>query len=289
MIAGMGVGVQRPVVLSLLLLMIACGEVVRAPLTIVVDTDRARALEDQGKLQELRVGVQGDRAELEAARTELHAARQRLENASRGNAEQRAQALAEVRALESRVASEGSAGVVTRAELDAALAAHEVRLAAIIAAEVDRARQPTPATASSDAVAAASAPPGSPGHTVGEVRRRLDNIRATLATKGLVVADVAGGTASVDRIMSALEKGEIESGFEVAVSLGAAADVTVLDGVVLRRKYERINTLVKRDGVSADRRTRAEPLLRAAASALSSSKFATANDLLNEVAALLGP
>ena len=289
MIAGMGVGVQRPVVLSLLLLMIACGEVVRAPLTIVVDTDRARALEDQGKLQELRVGVQGDRAELEAARSELHAARLRLENASQGNAVQRAQALAEVRALEARVASDGGAGVVTRAELDAAFAAHEGRLAAIIAAEMDRARQPIPVTASPDAISAAAAPAASTAHTASEVRRRLVNARATLATKGLVVADVAGGTASVDRITSALEKGEIESAFEVAVSLGAAADVTVLDGVVLRRKYERINTLVKREGVNADRRTRAEPLLREAASALSSSKFAAANDLLNEVAALLGP
>jgi hypothetical protein len=279
MIAGMGVGMQRPVVLSLLLLMSACGEAVRAPLTIVVDTDRARALEDQGKLQELRVGVQGDRAVLEAARGELHAARLRLENASQGNAVQRAQALAEVRALEARVASDGGAGVVTRAELDAALAAHEGRLAAIIAAELDRARQPTPATASPVAIGAALAVAGSPVHTASEVRGRLVNARATLAAKGLVVADVAGGTASVDRMTSALEQGEIESAFDVAVSLGAAADVAVLD----------INTLVKREGVNADRRTRAEPLLREAASALSSSKFAAANDLLNEVAALLGP
>lgn len=275
--------------LSLLLLMIACGEDVRAPLTIVVDTDRARALEDQGKLQELRVGVQGDRAELEAARGELHAARLRLENASQGNAAQRAQALADVRALEARVASDGSAGVVTRAELDAALAAHEGRLAVIIAAELDRARQPTQATTAPGATGAASPLAGSPVHTAGDVRRRLATARATLATKGLVVADVAGGTANVDRITSALEQGEIESAFDVAVSLGAAADVTVLDGVVMRRKYERINTLVKREGVAADRRTRAEPLLRAAASALSSSKFAAANDLLNEVAALLEP
>ena len=210
---------QRTLVLSLLLLGTSCGDTVRAPLTIVVDTDRARALEDQGRLQELRTGVQGDRAELEAARGELQAARRRLEEASAGNASQRAQALADVQALEVRLGLVGQrGGGITRDELEAALAAHENRLGAIIAAEIDRAKAGATPAPPATTTAAASAP--SPARDLaGEARRQLASAQAALSAKGLVTADVEGGTASVDRVTSALDRGDGAAALEVATAL----------------------------------------------------------------------
>lgn len=282
---------QRTLVLSLLVLGTSCGDTVRAPLTIVVDTDRARALEDQGRLQELRTGVQGDRAELEAARGELQAARRRLEEAAQGNTSQRAQALADVQALEVRLGlAKGVGGGITRDELEAALTAHENRLGAIIAAELDRAKTgpqaspPAPASTSTQAVAA----PAAARDLAGEARRQLASAQSTLAARGLVTADVEGGTASVDRITSALQRGDGAAALEVATELSAAAAAAVADGPLLRRKYDRLNTLLKRGSVSAEQRVKGQQLLGKASSALTAADFAGANARLNEVAALLG-
>lgn len=282
---------QRTLVLSLLVLGTSCGDTVRAPLTIVVDTDRARALEDQGRLQELRTGVQGDRAELEAARGELQAARRRLEEAAQGNTSQRAQALADVQALEARLGlARGVGGGITREELEAALTAHENRLGAIIAAELDRAKTGAqalpPASTSSTPLAVAA--PAAARDLAGEARRQLASAQSTLAAKGLVTADVDGGTASVDRVTSALQRGDGAAALEVATALAASAASAVADGPLLRRKYDRLNTLLKRGTVNAERRAQGQQLLGKAASALSSSDFANANARLNEVAALLG-
>jgi hypothetical protein len=80
----------------------ACSDSVRAPLTIIVDTDLARAREERGRLEALRAGVQGDRADLDAARGELERARRRLEETT-ARGPQREALLAEVRALEDRL------------------------------------------------------------------------------------------------------------------------------------------------------------------------------------------
>ena len=129
---------QRATIIALVLAAVGCGDVVRAPITVVVDTDRARHLEEQGRLQELRVGVQGDRIELERARADLQQARRRLEDSAVDPAG-RAAAAAEVKALAVRLGSAPlSSSSLSREEFELALVASEQRVTASLAAEMGR-------------------------------------------------------------------------------------------------------------------------------------------------------
>ena len=61
---------------------VGCERAGRVPVTIVVDTDRARVRQEQEQLRALRSDVQGERRELEGARDDLAVARQKLVQAA---------------------------------------------------------------------------------------------------------------------------------------------------------------------------------------------------------------
>ena len=255
---------------SFVVAIVGCGDVVRAPITVVVDTDRARALEEQDRLQELRVGVQGDRAELEAARNDLQEARRRLEDTA-SDPGRRAAAAAEVIALEARLNS-GSAAGISRAELDAALAASEQRLAAALTVIVTGHATVTP----TPTIAASTAP------TVGEDARALvAGIRRRLAVRQLVVADVVGGPAHVDRVEAALGKNDVAGAVEAAHALAEAAAAVVVDRPLVRRKYERVSRAAAAAGKGPD----AKNALAIATAAIATESFGKANAVLAELEA----
>jgi len=274
--------IVRSAVVGIAVVVMGCGDV-RAPITIVVETDRARAREDQGRMQELREGVQGDRREVEAARGELEAARRRLEEVSRAaakgtaTAQQQQEQQALVARLEAQAARPAGEGV-TRVELDDALAAHEARLVARVAAEVDRA---IAGRTSSPTAASTTSPTRE--RPEAEVTRLVDRARAALATKALVIGDLDGGTASVDRVEGALSRGDVAGALAVATDLAAQADAAQLDRALLRRKYDRINTRAKKEAAGSARHTAAVAGLRAATDAIGAGDLPKANGHLNEV------
>jgi hypothetical protein len=247
----------------------------RVPVTIVVDTDRTRTRQEQDRLHALRSDVQGDRRELEGARDDLLAARHKLVVAA-GSAHART------------TATPGGGEPVTHAELQAELAALEGRLAALILARGDSAA-PSPIKASETTPSATSPSATSPADPIANARLDLAKARDALGAKGLVAADVQGGVASVDRILSSIERGDGEGAAAVAAAFLADANAVGLTRPVLIRKYERINTEAKRPRLREDKRRQAEALLRSASQALSAGGFAEANAHLNAAAAAIGP
>lgn len=252
-----------------------CGDAVRAPITIVVDTDRARAREEQGRLQELRAGVQSDRAELEVARVELQRARQRLEATARGP--QRDAVQAEVQALEARLGERAPAGL-TRAELEAALQASEQRiLAGLTAGGVGQAPAPS---------VAATAPPAATDDAT--ARQRLAQARSALSSKGLAIADLTTGTADVERVLGLLDQGNATAAAALAEQVRAAAVAVVVDKPVLLGRYTRLNERAKQLPADDARQPRAKALLSAANKALSAGDLAAATTALEDLARDLG-
>lgn len=269
--------------LAVVLLLAGCGDVVRAPITVVVDTDRGRALEEQGRLQELRVGVQGDRVELERARGDLQEARRRLEDAAADPAAKTA-AAADIRALEARLSSLSSlspSSSLTRAELDAALVASEQRLLTSLTAELDRlAGKASPstsiastATAPSSSSVTAAASSVSPAE---EARALVATAKQRLRSKKLVVADLTEGVALVERVDGALARNDALGAVEVARRLAALADSVVVDRPLTRRRYERLNARTR------DRAELQGPMAEAS-KAITAEDFVAANALLDAV------
>ncbi len=267
---------QRATIIALVLAAVGCGDVVRAPITVVVDTDRARHLEEQGRLQELRVGVQGDRIELERARADLQQARRRLEDSAVDPAG-RAAAAAEVKALEVRLGSAPlSSSSLSREEFELALVASEQRVTASLAAEMGRllAGQGTaPATQTTTSV---------PAVRVEDARAIVVSVRQQLAGRGLVIADVPDGQARVDRVEGALRRADPAGAAVAANELVAASAAVVVDRPLVRRKYERLRAAAGSAG-----RTELNASLTRASNAITAEDVVGANRLLNEVEAAL--
>ncbi len=254
----------------------ACERSGRVPVTIVVDTDRSRVKQEQERLAALRSDVAGERRELEGARDDLVVARQKLVAA----------------AAAARVGGAGAVdagAIISRADLDAALAASELRLLAALAE-----RAPATTTTATTATTAPSSTPSSvtkssPADAVENARRDLAAARDGLEAKGLSVADVDGGVASVDIILRAIDRGDGAAAAAAAKDLVGRAAAVGVTRPVLMRKYERINVAAKRGTVSADKRAQAETQLRRASQALSAGDLPQANLALNAAAAAVGP
>jgi hypothetical protein len=273
----------RAVVVVVAVAASACGDAVRAPITIVVDTDRARAREEQGRLLELRAGVQGDRAELTSARVALQQARQRLEEAARGP--QREALAAEVKVLEACVQARGD--MVSGAELAEALAATEQRLLSAIAA----APRPSSSPSAPTGAGAASAPPAavaSASPTAGQAREILAEARRLVAAKGVALADLDGGAERLDRVEALMGRDDIATAIGVAETLRADAARVVVDRPLLQRRYGRLNARVVKAGLVGPAKAKAEGLLQAASTAISGGDVAAATAALSTLSADLG-
>jgi hypothetical protein len=252
----------------------------RAPVTIVVDTDGARAREDTQRLREVQKGVQDDRAQLEKARDDLAAARKSLESAA--SPTQKATLAAEVRALEARLDQQAKGAVVvdvvTRAELDAQLRAQEERLKTFISAELGN----RPSSSSSSSSSSAPKPAASSGSAA---RSSLAEGKKHLQGLAVEVADVDGATALVTQAEQAIAHGDDAA---AAVAAGAFLDkakAVVVDRAFIRAKYTRVSAVLKGRPLPPDQQARASELLKTATN-LSTSDAAAANRALNDVLAL---
>jgi len=255
-----------------------CTDAVRAPITIVVDTDLARAREEQGRLEALRAGVQGDRADLDAARAELERARQRLEDTARGP--QRDALLAEVRALEARVCAP-SAGPDVAAAVAAGV---EAGVARALAQRASEAPPPAPTATAATTSAAATT---SPTEAAARARARIGAARATLRARRLELADVEGAVALADRIEALAARGEGAEALVLAESLEEKARAVVVDRPLLLRRYERLNTRARTAALDGARRQRIIDGLGQASAAISRGDEAGALGALADVAATL--
>ena len=258
---------------------VACDDgPVRAPVTIVVDTDGARAREDATQLRELQKGVQGDRAQLNQARIDIEAVRKSLSTAT--TAEQRASLAQQMAELQARADSGGvgNQNVVTRDELDAQLRAQEERLKTFISAEVRGAPQPpsSPTTTTPATAATSDAP------TVAQARALVTGGKALLRSVAAEVADVDGATALVAAVDGAAAKGDAGAAVAAARAFADKAAVVVVDKGFCRRKWERVNTLVKQKQPTGDVEKKAASLLAQAQAKTAAGDFAGANAALND-------
>jgi hypothetical protein len=263
-----------------------CSETVRAPLTIVVDTDLVRAREERGRLEAVRAGVQGDRAGLEVARTELERARRRLEQTTPTGPNREA-LLTEIRALEARVCPS------TALAADDVAAAVAAGVEAGVAAGVASALAASPSSSAS----ARPMPPAAPSATsptpldppsAPMVRALVAEARALARARRVDLADVAGSVVALERIESLLQRGEHAAAHELAVVVQEQARRVVVDRALLLRRYERLNALVRQQGDAA-LRDRALTPLRRASEALSRGALDDATAALVEVAELIAP
>ena len=219
-------------------------------MTIVVDTDRSRVVEDQARLTELRAGVQGDREQLEKTRQELDDARRRLEKALKGGdpAADTAQLERTITALETRLGAPSSTAA-SRAELEAAFRAHELRVAAIVAAEVQRGLQGLPsASVGSDRPSAASAGLSPAARDLSDARTILDGTSARLKVRGLEAADLKGGATLLAQVRQAIADKSAEA-LPLAQSLQALEAATVPDAALARARYDRVNGRIRQLGL----------------------------------------
>jgi hypothetical protein len=263
----------------LALAMVGCTDAVRAPITIVVDTDLARAREEQGRLEALRAGVQGDRADLDAARVELERARQRLEQTARGP--QRDALVAEIRALEGRVCPPPP-----EVDVAAAVAAGvEAGVARALAARPVEVTPPSPVPP--PAAAASPAAPSSPADLVPRARAKVQAARAALRARQLDLADLEGAVALADRVEGLAGRGDGAGALALAEQLEAEARAVVVDRPLLLRRYERLNTRAKSATLDAARRQVVTTGLGRASTAISRGDQAGALTALGDVAATL--
>lgn len=273
-----------PVVCAVLLG--ACGDSVRAPLTIIVDTDLARAREERGRLEALRAGVQGDRADLDAARGELERARRRLEETT-AKGPQRDALIAEVRALEETLCRAPSVGIP---DVEKAVAAG-VEAGVARALQAHSSSTPPAATPTTPLalVPPSAAPPSSPplsDHS-GLAREKLREARALARVRRFDLADLPGAVALVERIGALAARGEGATALELATQLEDQVRTVVIDRALLLRRYERLNTLVRQRAAEASLREAVTALLRQASEALSRGDLDGAAQALLKVASLL--
>ncbi|MDP2343723.1 MAG: hypothetical protein Q8O67_22380 [Deltaproteobacteria bacterium] len=269
-----------PSLFACVVVVLACDDgATRAPVTIVVDTDGARAREDTQRLREVQKGVQGDRAQLEKARDDLAAARKSLETAA--SPAQKATLNAEVRALEARLDQQARGAVVvgdvvTREELDAQLRAQEERLKSFISAELGN----KPSSSSSSSKATVPVPAGvSPARgLIAQGKRHLQGLE-------LEVADVDGLLGVLTTAEQAIGRGDDAVADVAARSFSEKANAVVVDRALVRAKYTRVSAVLKGRTLTPDQQARALQLLKSA-TALSTSDATAANRALNDVLAL---
>lgn len=266
---------------------VACDDgAVRAPVTIVVDTDGARVKEDATRLRELQKGVQDDRAQLDKARLELEAARRSLATAS--TSEQKESLQTKMAELQARIdGGAASADAVTRAELDAQLRAQEERLKAFISAEVHGAPPPTTTTTATSTTAATTtaATTATSGPTVAQARALLDDGKSRLSAKAVEVGDVDGAVALVAAAEAAAGKGDAVAALAAARAFADKAAAVVVDKGFCRRKYERVNTLAKKKALSSEAEKKVASSLAQAQAKMAAGDFAAANSALNDALA----
>jgi hypothetical protein len=261
----------------------SCSETVRAPLTIVVDTDLVRAREERGRLEALRAGVQGDRAGLEGARAELERARRRLEQTT-GTGPNREALLTEIRALEARVCPSTSPDAD---HIAAAVAAGvEAGVARALAAQPSTSASARPTPTSPMSATTSPTSPTSP--TAAMVRATVADARALARARRLDLADLVGGVVALERIESLLQRGEHTAAHELAVGVQEQARQVVVDRALLLRRYVRLNDLARQQGDAAMRERALAPLRRAS-DALSRGAQEDATEALVQVAELVAP
>lgn len=264
-------------------LVAGCDDAVRAPVTIVVDTDSARAKEDASQLNALRQGVQSDRAQLDKARVELLAVRESLKTAS--TLEQKATLEQKLVELERQVVAENA---VTKDELDAQLRAQEERLKAFISAEVRGAPPaPAPATTTTPATTPATSTTTTTGPTLAQAKALVQEGRARLQAQNVEAADVDGAVALVVGVDAAVAKGDAASAVAGARAFADKAAAVVVDRVFCRRKYERVNTLSKQQKLAPDVEQKVAAALAAARAKTAAGEFVAANAALNDALAAL--
>lgn len=276
------------VALSCLVVAPACTDVVRAPITIIVDTDLARAREEQGRLEALRAGVQEDRADLDAARAELERARDRLEATARGP--QRDALLDEVRALEAKVCAPAAEPAMTVAVAAAVAAGVEAGVARGLAQLAPGGL--APAVAAPTASSSSSLPPAAPSgdraaDPVIEARARVRAARAAMQERGLDLADLDVAVAVVDRVESLAARGEGAAALELAADLDLRARGVVIDRPLLLRRYERLNARARGASLDDTRRQAVAASLGRASRAISAGQLEEAVRSLLEVSAAL--
>jgi chromosome segregation ATPase len=248
----------------------------RAPVTIVVDTDGARAREDAARLRELQKGVQDDRAQLEKAREELAAARKSLETAS--TTEQKARLARQVSELESRLQGSAAADAVTRDELDLQLRAQEERLKTFISAELGQ-RPAAAATTATTTTTTTTSPEKA-------TRALLSEATAKLAALRIEAADVNGAEADLALANALARKGEDAAAAAAARAYADKVDAVVVNTAFCRRKYERISQAFKGKPLPPAQRKRAEVALQQAIDKISNGDAVGANDALNAALAV---
>lgn len=248
---------------------------VRAPVTIVVDTDGARAREDAERLLAVQRGVQDDRAQIELARADLAAARKSLETAA--SPEQKRALQQQVRDLESRLQAPAVAvDVVTRDELDTQLRAQEERLKSFISAEL--AGRSTPAATTIEP------PPQSPATKT--ARALLADGRKHLQQLGLDAVDVVGAAALAAEAEGALDRRDDAAAAVAARAFVDKANAAVVDIALVRRKYDRVSATLTGKRFVSETQQRVQALLQDAATKTRAGDAAGANAALNDVLAI---
>ncbi len=269
--------------------LVGCGDDgVRAPVTIVVDTDGARVREDVDRLREAQRGVQDDRAQLERARLDLDAARKSLATAA--SPEQKQSLQRQVRDLEARLTSGAiaSADVVTRAELDAQLRAQEERLKTFISTEL-QGRPATslaaPATTATTATATtATTAMTAPSSTTkaSAARAHLIDGRKRLQQLAVDAADI-NAVALVDQAEATLARGDDAAALAPAAAFAERAAAAVVNAALVRRKFDRVSAVLTNRALVGEPRARADSLLQDAATRLSAGDAVGANAALNSL------
>ena len=259
----------------------------REQLTVVLEADRARAMEDQARLGEMQRALDDAKGELIDTRNDIGALRTRLLKTGALTAEEgkhleeREQRLAKaeqalpaaatattlVPAGAARSTSAGPAGTaVTRAEMEELLRALEDRLA-----------QRTPTTSAASAAAASEAPP--------EVAALLTTAAKLRAERGLRPEDVQNGQQLQRRVSEALKTHRNDDAVDSAKKLVDATSTTVVDSAFIKKKYDRANAEYGR--LSDAKKAELKEQLRKAVAARGAGNLSLANESLNAALDLL--
>jgi hypothetical protein len=233
-----------------------CTDTVRAPVTIVVDTDLARARDEQVRPEARREAVPVGHAELDAARAEVE----------RGPLEARAHAPAVGPDVATAVAAGSEAGV------------------ARVTAQRGSDATAAPATTSSSTSTTAAEPSAD---AVVMARARIGAVRTTLRARQMELADVDGAVVLADRIEGLAGRGDGALALALAGTLEEKIRTVVVDRALLLRRYERLNTRARQAELDGPRRQRIGAGLGEASAAISRGDHPGALTALADVAGVL--
>jgi hypothetical protein len=233
-----------------------CTDTVRAPVTIVVDTDLTRARDAQERLEAPRKGVPVGHAELDAAR-----------------------AVVERTPLEA-PACTPAAGPDVAAAVAAGVEAGVARVFAQRGSDAPTAPVPTSSSKSTTA-----AEPSADAAVL--ARARIGAVRTTLRARQMELADIDGAVALADRIEGLVSRGDGALALALTGTLEEKVRTVVVDRALLLRRYERLNTRARQAELDGPRRQRIGAGLGEASAAISRGDHPEALTALAEVAAVL--